>query len=74
MGLCYAPDIFQEKMGDLMAGLEFPRAYLDDLLIVTQGDYNMHLEHLEQILTKLAEAGLKINAQKVTFVKMNLSI
>ena len=72
MGLCYAPDIFQEKMGDLMAGLEFARAYLDDLLIVTQGDYNQHLEHLEQVLTRLAEAGLKINAQKSDFCENEL--
>ena len=34
MGLCNGPDIFQEKMSDLMAGLEFARAYLDDLLII----------------------------------------
>jgi hypothetical protein len=26
-----SPDIFQEKMSELMAGLEFARAYLDDL-------------------------------------------
>ena len=35
MGLCNSPDIFQEKMSELMTGLEFARAYLDDLLIVT---------------------------------------
>jgi len=29
MGLCISPDVFQEKMSDLMAGLEFARAYLD---------------------------------------------
>jgi len=31
MGLCNSPDIFQEKMSELMYGLEFARAYLDDL-------------------------------------------
>ena len=30
MGLSISPDIFQEKMSELMAGLEFARAYLDD--------------------------------------------
>ena len=29
MGLCNSPDIFQEKMIELMEGLEFVRAYLD---------------------------------------------
>jgi hypothetical protein len=30
MGLSVSPDIFQEKMGELMAGLEFACAYLDN--------------------------------------------
>ena len=45
MGLCNSPDIFQEKMNELMEGLEFVRAYLDDLLTDTRpvlviGDYS----------------------------------
>ena len=39
MGLCNSPDIFQEKMGDLFADLETVIAYIDDLLIVTKGDW-----------------------------------
>ena len=31
MGLCNSPDIFQEKMSELMEGLEFARTYLDYL-------------------------------------------
>ena len=31
MGLKNSPDIFQEKMSDLMKGLEFVRTYIDDL-------------------------------------------
>src|SRR5688500_991679 len=64
MGLCNSPDIFQEKMSELMVGLEFARAYLDNLLILSKPDFNEHLEHLEQALTQLSEAGLKINAAK----------
>jgi hypothetical protein len=67
MGLCNSPDIFQEKMGELMSGLEFARAYIDDLLVVSSGDFETHLTHLEQVLTRLAEAGLKINASKSHF-------
>ena len=29
MGLCNSPDIFQEKMNDLFAGLDYVRAYID---------------------------------------------
>lgn len=31
MGLYNSPDIFQEKMSELMNGLEFARVYIDDL-------------------------------------------
>jgi hypothetical protein len=50
-----------------MVGLEFTRAYIDDLLVVTKGSFDTHLEHLEQVLTRLAEAGLKANASKRHF-------
>jgi hypothetical protein len=37
MGLTsISPDVFQEKMSELMSGLEFARAYLDDLLILSE--------------------------------------
>ena len=55
MGLCNSSDIFQEKMNELMEGLEFVRAYLDDLLIVTKGSFQDHLEKLEQVLTRLVQ-------------------
>ena len=36
MGLCNSPDIFQEKMANLMDGLDFVRTYIDDLLVLTK--------------------------------------
>ena len=64
MGLCNSPDIFQEKMSDLMSGLEFARAYIDDLLIIGQGTFEEHLDQIEQVMTRLSQAGLKINISK----------
>src|SRR5688500_6259524 len=53
MGLCISPDIFQEKVSELMVvGLEFARTYLDDLLIISETDFNKHLEHLEVALNR----------------------
>ena len=72
MGLCNSPDIFQEKMSELMAGLEFCRAYLDNLLIISKWDFDQHLENLEHALTRLSEAGLKINASKSHFCQSEL--
>ena len=70
--LCNSPDIFQEKVSKLMVGLEFARAYLDDLLLITKGDFDEHLVQLEQALTRLSEAGLKINASKSSFCQTEL--
>ena len=67
MGLCNSPDIFQEKMTDLMVGLEFARAYIDDLLVISRSSVEEHLQHLEEVLSRISEAGLKINASKSTF-------
>ena len=43
MGLCNSPDIFQEKMSELMEGLEYVRAYIDDVLALTTGSWDDHL-------------------------------
>ena len=67
MGIAGSPDIFQEKMSDLMATLEFVRTYLDDLLIITKGSLEDHLGKLSMVLTRLQDAGLKINADKSKF-------
>ena len=67
MGIAGSPDIFQEKMSDLMASLEFIKTYLDDLLIVSRGSLEDHLEKLMEVLSRLQDAGLKINAAKSKF-------
>jgi hypothetical protein len=73
MGLSISLDVFQEKMSELMASLDFACAYLDDLLILsTEKGFEKHLEKLEQVLTCLQEAGLKINAVKSFFARTNL--
>ena len=72
MGLCNSPDIFQEKINDLVEDLEFAMAYIDDLLIITKGTFQDHLDHLEQVLTRLLEAGLKVNGTKSKFCDIEL--
>jgi RNase H-like domain found in reverse transcriptase/Reverse transcriptase (RNA-dependent DNA polymerase)/Integrase zinc binding domain len=72
MGLCNSPDIFQEKMSSLMQDLEYCRAYIDDLLILTKGDWKEHLRNLDTVLSRLREAGLKVNAKKSFFGRSEL--
>jgi hypothetical protein len=69
MGLCNSPGIFQAKMSDLMGGLEFARAYIDDPLIISTGDFSNYLRHLDKVLSGLNASGLKINAGKRFFAR-----
>jgi hypothetical protein len=59
-------------MSEVMSGLEFAWAYLDDLVILsTEKGFEKHLDKLELVLTRLQEA-LKINAVKIFFAQTNL--
>jgi hypothetical protein len=66
MGISYSPDIFQEKMSDLMQHLNFVRTYLDDLLVISCSTFEDHIEKLE-CLKILSDKGLRVNAKKSTF-------
>ena len=72
MGLCNSPDIFQEKMSQLMTDLEYVRVYIDDLLVLTSGSFEDHLEKLHEVFERLERAGLKVNAKKSFFAREEL--
>jgi hypothetical protein len=55
-----------------MADLEYVRAYIDDLLIITNGTYLEHLQMLATLLTWLQQAGLKVNTNKSWFAQEEL--
>jgi hypothetical protein len=67
MGFGGSADIFQAQMMDLIASLEFVQAYMDDLLLIMRGILNEHLQKVETVLTRLRDAGLKVNATKSSF-------
>ena len=62
MGIAGSPDIFQAKMSEVMVALEYVHTYLDDLLCITRASLDDHLQKLRQVLTRLQDAGLKVNA------------
>jgi hypothetical protein len=72
LGIAGSPDIFQEKMSELMESLEFVRAYLDDLLCIIKLSLEDHLDKLEVVLWRLYNAGLKVNAAKLTFCALEI--
>ena len=72
MGISGSADIFQEKMSDLMASLEYVKAYIDDLLSITKGSFDDHLDKLDAVLYRLDKAGLRINIAKSSFAQTEI--
>ena len=67
MEISIAPDIFQDKICQLFEDLEAVRAFMDDLLVVSRGTYEEHLEELAIVMKRLAKAGLKCKIDKCLF-------
>ncbi len=63
MGIAGSPDIFQSKLSELMESLEYVQAYLDDLLCISRSSLEDRLEKLEEVLSRIHNAGLKVNAE-----------
>ena len=75
MGLCNSPDIFQEKMSELMEGLEFMSStYHRRSTCVSRKDtYRGPLgESWTLVFSRLRRAGLKVNAKKSFFARGEL--
>jgi hypothetical protein len=58
VGFAGSADIFQVETGNLMAALEYMQAYINNLLFITKGSHDDHLNKLEQMLIKFCDAGL----------------
>ena len=46
---------------------DFCLAYLDDVLIYTNGDLRQHQEHVQKVLSKLQAVGLQVDIKKCEF-------
>ena len=59
-------------MNELFAGFGYVRTYIDDLLAISNGTFDDHLDKLGTVLDKLQKSGFKVNAEKSFFAKDNL--
>ena len=51
MGIAGSSDMFQANMSALMASREFVRTYFDDLLCISKGSLEDHLNKLRRVLS-----------------------
>ncbi len=72
MGITSSPDIFQEKISELMESLEYVRAYLHYLLCISRNSLKDHLEKLDKVLRHLCIVSLKVNTEKSTFCTLKI--
>ena len=72
-GHAQAPTYFQKLINDVLKGCSFAMGYLDDIIIYSRLEKE-HLEHLEEIFTRLRAAGLKLKLEKCCFFKNTYSI
>ena len=65
-GLRNAAQTFQRFIDQVLRGLPFCYAYIDDLLVASSSP-EQHQEHLRQVLQRLSEHGMVINPSKCQF-------
>ncbi len=55
-----------------MEDLEYVQAYLDDLICISRSSLEDHLKKLKEVLRRLRNGGLKVNAEKSIFCTLEI--
>jgi hypothetical protein len=73
-GLCGAPATFTRCMELIFRNLQWKTLliYIDDLIILSPS-ISSHLEHLEEVFSRLKEAGLKLKPSKCNLLKTEVA-
>jgi predicted aspartyl protease len=68
-GMANAPSTFQRYVNWVLREFldDFASAYLDDIIIFTDGSRDLHHEHVRKVLDRLKEAGLQLELKKCEF-------
>ncbi|KAG6449370.1 hypothetical protein O3G_MSEX006038 [Manduca sexta] len=76
-GLKNAPSTFQRLIDRFRSGASLQNvtllAYLDDLMIITQGSFEQHLRDLQKVFDRLRHFGLCANREKCFFARQEVS-
>jgi len=76
-GLTNAPAVFQRLMQRVLGGLnpeagpDFVAVYIDDVLIFSR-TISEHLSHLQAVISRIEEAGLKLKPSKCYFARQEV--
>ena len=70
-GLKNAPPYFQRRMDNVLRDLPLCRCCIDDIIVWSKSTEE-HIQHLEEIVKQLQEAGLKVHPEKCVFGADNI--
>ena len=70
-GVSSASEIFQKKMNDILKGLKGVNAIQDDVIIYGR-NVEEHDSNLQNVITRIEQAGLKLNKDKCVFRQSQL--
>ena len=72
-GLRNAPATFQRTLDVILSGVKWKTClvYIDDVIIFSKNEEE-HVDHLEQVLSLLGEAGVKLKLKKCFFFKQEV--
>ena len=71
-GISSAPGIFQRVIESILQGIDGVVVYLDDILI-TGASKEAHLKTLDEVLSRLDRAGLRVKKSKCEFMKSSVT-
>ncbi|KAI1001137.1 hypothetical protein K3495_g7060 [Podosphaera aphanis] len=68
-GLCGGPATFQRYINAALQDIldEYCSAYMDDVIIYSDGDLSDHFKKAEEVIRRLEESGLRLDINKCTF-------
>ena len=69
MGLKTSANVFQRELSMLFQDIPYVLVCIDDILVITKGTYEQHLQAVQKVLKKLKEAGIQLNINKSYFAK-----
>lgn len=65
-GVASAPAVFQRAMDSILQGIPYVACYVDDILVTGTSEAD-HRKHLEEVLRRLQENGLRLQCNKCQF-------
>ena len=67
MGLNISADVFQREISRLFEGMPYVFVYIDDILIITKGTIEQHLQAVKTVLEILFKVSMHLNINNSYF-------